>query len=86
MRRLTYFVVIGLLSLAGCGTPKPIKYYTVQAPSAPSPSSTAFPIDLIVKRLSATQLLEAAPIVFRTGANQMGTYTYHPRWIWCRRS
>ena len=79
MRRLTYVVVIALLGLGGCGSPHPIKYYAVQIPAAPSPSSAVYPIDLVVKRLTGPSLLESAPIVYRNGPNQMGTYAYH-RW------
>ncbi len=78
-RLLTYVVVIALIGLAGCGSPRPIKYYAVQVPAAPSPSSAAYPIDLVVKRLAGSSLLEATPMIYRSGPNQMGTYAYH-RW------
>jgi len=81
MQRLTYFAVIVLLvsGLGGCGSPKPIKYYAVQIPATPAPSSNTYPIDLVVNRLTGSSLLEAMPIVYRNAANQMGTYALH-RW------
>ena len=81
MHRITYLVPIALLAvcLAGCGAPKPIKYYAVQVPSAPAPSAATYPIDIMVARLTGPSLLQSAPIVYRIGTNQMGTYLYH-RW------
>ncbi len=65
--------------MLGCGSPKPIKYYGMQVPSAPAPAANTYAIDLVVGRLAGSALLEAAPIVYRTSANSMGTYQYH-RW------
>jgi ABC-type uncharacterized transport system auxiliary subunit len=80
MHKLIWIVGLGVFALGGCGSPKPIKYYAVQIPPAPSSSLTAvYPIDLVVKRLTGTPLLEAAPIVYRMGPNELGVYTYH-RW------
>jgi ABC-type uncharacterized transport system auxiliary subunit len=81
MQRLTQLVPIVLvtLGLCGCGSSRPIKYYGLRIPAAPTPSPRTYPIDLAVGRLQGPSLLEAAPIVYRTSANEMGTYTYH-RW------
>jgi ABC-type uncharacterized transport system auxiliary subunit len=82
MYRLTCILATALLILAGCGSPRPIKYYVVQGPAAPTPAlsgTVAYPIDLAVKRLTGPSLLESAPIAYRRGPNEMGTYTYH-RW------
>ena len=81
MHRVTHLVLIALLVLAlgGCGAPKPVNYYAVQMPPAPAPAASAYPIDLLVGRVSAPTLLETTPIVYRTGSNQLGTYQYH-RW------
>ena len=68
-----------VMGLAGCGSTKPIKYYAIQVPTAPVPTSSTYPIDLVVGRMTGPALLEAAPIVYRTGANPKGTYQYH-RW------
>jgi ABC-type uncharacterized transport system auxiliary subunit len=65
--------------LAGCGSPKPIKYYNLQIPAAPPNPNHAYAIDLVVGRLSGPDLLEASPIVYKTGPHEVGTYAYH-RW------
>jgi ABC-type uncharacterized transport system auxiliary subunit len=67
------------LLLSGCGAPKPINYYTVQIPAAPAAATHTYPIDLQVGRITAPELLRLEPIVYKTGANQVGTYNYH-RW------
>ena len=72
-------VMLLALGLAGCGAPKSINYYAIQIPSAPRSLTTTYPIDVLVGRITGPSLLEAAPIVYRTGVNQIGTYKYH-RW------
>jgi ABC-type uncharacterized transport system auxiliary subunit len=76
---LIALISLAVWGLAGCGSPKPIKYYAVQIPAVPAPSAHTYPVDLVVARLSGPDLLEASPIVYKTGTNQIGTYTYH-RW------
>jgi ABC-type uncharacterized transport system auxiliary subunit len=68
--------VVGLL---GCGAPRPISYYQLQVPAAPTPSSFTYPVDVVVGRIRGSDLLEGAPIVYKTQSNQIGTYQYH-RW------
>ena len=72
-------IVVALLGVSACGSPKPIKYYAVQVPAAPSPTSYKYPIHLQVGRITGPDLLEAEPIVYKTGKNEIGTYAYH-RW------
>lgn len=81
MNRMTHLaaVVLAALALAACGSPRPIQYYGVQVPATPAPAANTYPIDLVVGRMAGSSLLEAAPIVYRTGANKIGTYQYH-RW------
>ena len=81
MHRIIHLVWIAplALSLIGCGTPRPIRYYSVQIPTAPTPSTSTYPIDILVGPISGPSLLHAAQIVYRTGTNQIGTYEYH-RW------
>jgi ABC-type uncharacterized transport system auxiliary subunit len=76
---LSILIAFAVWEMAGCGSPKPIKYYAVHVPSAPSPNRPIYPVDLVVARLGAAELLEASPIVYKTGANEVGTYAYH-RW------
>ncbi|HTS26169.1 MAG TPA: ABC-type transport auxiliary lipoprotein family protein [Bryobacteraceae bacterium] len=63
--------------LAGCGSPKPVKYYTLQIPAAPASSVHNSAIDLVVSRVSGSDLLEASPIVYKMGTHEIGTYSYH---------
>ena len=81
MTRMMVLIPIALAAagLSGCGAPKPIIYYAIQIPAAPTPNASNYPIDVVIARITASSLLEASPIVYRTGTNQIGTYKYH-RW------
>src|SRR4026207_896071 len=72
-------ILILVVGLAGCGAPKPINYYPLQIPAAPSTSKPTYSIDVAVGRITGPSLLQASPIVYKTGTNQIGTYKYH-RW------
>jgi ABC-type uncharacterized transport system auxiliary subunit len=82
MNRMIQLLPIAIAVLGACGSPKPIKYYALQIPTAPAPATHTYPIDLWVARPAGPDLLASAPIVYRTGVNQVGTYTYH-RWTDC---
>ena len=71
--------VPAIAMLMGCGTPKPIMFYELQIPAAPTPPNARFPIDMMVGRITGSDLLEASPIVYRTKSSQIGTYQNH-RW------
>jgi ABC-type uncharacterized transport system auxiliary subunit len=81
MRRVVHFVPLALLALivTGCGSPRPIKYYTVQVPAAPARPNSTYPIDILVGRVTGPAILMSEPIVYRTGTHEMGTYQ-HQRW------
>ena len=81
MHRALLTISISLIGwgLAGCGSPKPIKYYALQIPAVPASPSHTNAIDLVVSRVSGSDLMEASPIVYKTGAHEVGTYEYH-RW------
>ncbi len=82
MNRILHVVWIALLALnlAGCGTPRPIKFYTVQLPAAPTAPASTYPIDLLVGFITGPSLLRAQPLVYRADTNQIGIYQYH-RWV-----
>jgi len=67
MYRAFLTISISLLGwgLTGCGSPKAIKYYAVKIPAAPGNPSHANAIDLVVSRVSGSDLLEASPIVVK---------------------
>jgi ABC-type uncharacterized transport system auxiliary subunit len=81
MHRVTHLVPVALLALAlcGCGSPRPIKYYSVLVPAAPTRPIYTYPVDILVGRISGPALLQAEPIVFKNGSNEIGTYQ-HQRW------
>jgi ABC-type uncharacterized transport system auxiliary subunit len=81
MRRTISPVFLSLLALVlcGCGSPRPIRYYTVQLPMAPTPSTSTYPVSLLVASISGPQILQDTPIAYRVGANEIGTYQYS-RW------
>lgn len=68
-----------ILGLCGCASPRPINYYDLQIPAAPTPAGHTYPVGVVVGRIQGSDLLEASPIVYKTRRNQMGTYAYH-RW------
>ncbi len=65
--------------LAGCGAARPSKYYQLDVPTAPSAVTNAYPVALLVGRITAPHLFRDDRLVYRTGPGQLGTYEYH-RW------
>jgi len=82
MHRMARLVLISplALSLSGCGGGKPIHYYTVQSPGAPTLTTSAHPMSLLVGGIGGADIYRDTPIVYRIGANQIGTYQ-HSRWV-----
>jgi ABC-type uncharacterized transport system auxiliary subunit len=81
MHRATWRTLIPLLALglSGCGSSRPIKYYTLQVPSAPTLSTSTYPVSLLVASIGGPEIFRDTPIAYRTGANEVGTYQYS-RW------
>jgi len=81
MHRTTGRILISLLvlGLSGCGASRPIKYYTVQVPAAPAPSTDTYAVSLLVASIGGPEMFKATPIAYRTGTNEVGTYQYS-RW------
>ncbi|MGD0414866.1 MAG: ABC-type transport auxiliary lipoprotein family protein [Terriglobales bacterium] len=81
MYRPTGIMLISLfaLVLSGCGTGRPIKYYTVQVPVAPTPSTSTYPVSLLVASIGGPDMYKDTPIAYRVGANEIGVYHYS-RW------
>ncbi|MGH9403996.1 MAG: ABC-type transport auxiliary lipoprotein family protein [Terriglobia bacterium] len=82
MRRMGLFILVMLVSAAldGCGSGRPIRYYTLQLPPAPEPSTSVYPVTVLIGRIGAPEILEDEPVVYRTGPNEIGTYPYH-QWV-----
>jgi ABC-type uncharacterized transport system auxiliary subunit len=74
-------VALAVVTLAGCGAARPSKYYKLEVAAAPpvASSNDAYPVGLLVGRLTAPHLFREDRIVYRTGPGQMGTYDNH-RW------
>lgn len=84
MHRTTYRILFALfaLVLSGCGgATRPIKYYTIQVPVAPtlSPSTNPYPVSLLVANLAGAAMFRDTPIAYRIGSNEIGTY-HDSRW------
>jgi ABC-type uncharacterized transport system auxiliary subunit len=79
MHRMTSLIVVSLVAIFinGCGSGRPIHYYTMDLPAAPEPSTGAYPVTLLIGRIDASELLRDEPIVYRSGPNEIGTYQYH---------
>jgi len=77
--RLTLTSLLAL-GLAACGSTKPVQYYTLQLPPAPTLSTNARPVSLLVGNVTGAGIFRDTPIVFRDGANMIGTYQYS-RWV-----
>jgi ABC-type uncharacterized transport system auxiliary subunit len=82
MHLVTRRILISLLALglSGCVSSKPIKYYTVQMPLAPTRSASAFPVSLLVGSIVGPPIYRDSPIAYRVGTNEIGVYQYN-RWI-----
>jgi len=62
------------LGLGACGSSKPIRYYTLQIPAAPTLTTNAYPVSLVVATVNSAQIFQDGPIAYRIGVNEIGTY------------
>ena len=77
--QLTSLVMLAIL-IAGCGAPRPIKYYVIDTTAAPASSLPAqVPVVLLVGRLTASHLYRDDRLIYGSGPVQLGTYEYD-RW------
>lgn len=81
MHRTNRPVLVSLLalSLSGCVSNKPIRYYTIKPPAAPTLPTSAHAVSLLVAGVSGPEIFRDTPIAYRVGANEIGTYQYR-RW------
>jgi ABC-type uncharacterized transport system auxiliary subunit len=68
------------LSLSGCVSSKPIRYYTLKAPAAPALPAGTHTVSLLVANVSGPEIFRDTPIAYRVGSNEIGTYQYR-RWV-----
>jgi ABC-type uncharacterized transport system auxiliary subunit len=77
--RYTLIPLMAIL-LSACGGGRPIHYYTVELPPTPEPSTSVYPITLLIGRIGSPEIMEDEAIVYRSGPNSIGTYDYH-HWV-----
>jgi ABC-type uncharacterized transport system auxiliary subunit len=83
-RRLSTFVGMPVaaflaLTLAACGSPRPIKYYQLTYPAtAPSPAAP-LNVSLLVREFDSSHLFQEEGIVYSTQPNELGVYQQQ-RW------
>ena len=78
MARLVFISALSL-SLNGCAKSKPIHFYTVALPVAPTLSTGTHPLPLLVGSIGGADIYRDTPIVYRIGTNEIGAYQYS-RW------
>lgn len=81
MHRMARLLFISALSLSlnSCAKSKPIHYYTVGLPVAPTLTTSAQPVSLLVGNIGGADIYRETPIVYRIGTNEIGAYQYS-RW------
>jgi ABC-type uncharacterized transport system auxiliary subunit len=79
MRRTIFLipVLLAAVTLAACGSGRPIRYYTVDLPPAPEPATSVYPVTLLIGHIGGPEILMDQPIAYRVGPNEIGTYQYH---------
>lgn len=74
---------LAALLATGCGAARPSKYYQLTVPpnaaDGAAADSHAYPVTLLVGRITAPELYREDPIVYSSTGEAMGTYEYH-RW------
>lgn len=77
---LVAFAAFVVITLAGCGAARPVKYYQITVPSdMPQVATGTSGISLAVGPLTASHLYREDRLVYSTGAEELGTYEYQ-RW------
>lgn len=78
---LVFFTLaLAVFFFAGCGAARPSKYYQLTVPpDAPVANADAFPITLLIGRITAPGLYREDQLVYSTGGEAMGIYEYQ-RW------
>jgi ABC-type uncharacterized transport system auxiliary subunit len=73
-------LVMLAIVVAGCGAPRPVKYYVIDSNVPPATSAQAqFPVVLLVGRFAASTLYRDDRLVYGSGPVELGTYEYD-RW------
>jgi cholesterol transport system auxiliary component len=71
---------LGAMLAAGCGSARPMRYYTLDRPAANAqPADSAYAVSLLVGRISAPHVLRDDRIAYGMTDVEMGLY-YEHRW------
>lgn len=78
---LTALVIALCVLLTNCGSARPVKYFTIQAPppAAAAQSPTQYPVTIVVGHINAPLLFRDDRMVYSNGSVEMGTDSYN-RW------
>lgn len=77
--QLTSLMMLAIVA-AGCGAPRPVKYYVIDAtPAAASSTPAQIPVVLLVGRFTASHLYRDDRLIYGSGPVELGTYEYD-RW------
>ncbi len=68
------------ITLAGCGAPRPIKYYQLTYPSISSSQQTPLNVSLLVNTFDASHLYKDERMVYSTSPQELGLYESQ-RWV-----
>jgi ABC-type uncharacterized transport system auxiliary subunit len=79
MRRMIRFtlVVLAMAALSSCLGGRPLRYFTISFPPTPRTAGSVYPVALLVGHISAPEILQEQPIVYRSGRNEIGAYEFH---------
>jgi ABC-type uncharacterized transport system auxiliary subunit len=75
---LTSLMLLAIVA-AGCGAPRPVKYYVIDATPAASSTPAQIPVVLLVGRFTASHLYRDDRLIYGSGPVELGTYEYD-RW------
>jgi ABC-type uncharacterized transport system auxiliary subunit len=75
---LTSLMLLAIVA-AGCGAPRPVKYYVIDATPAASSTHAQIPVVLLVGRFTASHLYRDDRLIYGSGPVELGTYEYD-RW------
>lgn len=77
---LKLLVASAIAAMTGCGSPRPMRYYTLEAPATNMHAEEAtYPVSLLVGNLSAPHVLRDDRIAYGMTDVEMGLYWEH-RW------
>jgi ABC-type uncharacterized transport system auxiliary subunit len=84
MKNMRYALVGLMVALSAaavsCGSHRPVRYYRIDVPAAPTITGTPFPVSLAVGSIESPPLMKDGRILYQVGSHEMGAYEYH-RWV-----